>query len=313
MLLTRARLGRLTDEGMSLMKRCLVRRCLGVAAAAIVLPMTYAASMAQTSPIPANPQIDIAYVPPTSAEFMPIYGRLKDRKVLETLQQFLAPLKIDRKLLVKFDQCDDSNVRLKRQEATATICYDYVEKIGRLVPQSTVLLAQGPVTSESALVGPVVQALLHEVAIAVFDILQIPVWGRMDDAADRVAAFILLQFGPDVAWNSIVGFAWFLSGNALAPPDFADVRGLVVQRYYTTICLAAAGEARGMVQFSDRSFRSFVARGNAGDLPAGRAESCIDEFDTLRQGFNDSIMPHIDQPLLERVRKEKWINFGDAR
>lgn len=292
-----------------------MQRCLGVVVATVVaaigMSMTHSAGVAQPSPIPANPQIEIAYVPPTSVVFLPIHQRLKDRKVLETLQQFLSPLKMGRKVLVKFDECGANQVRYQRQEQTATICYEYVEKIGRFVPQSTVLLAQGPVTAESALVGPVVQAVLHEVAIAALEILEIPVWGRMDDAADRVAAFILMQFGPDVAWNSIVGFAWFLSGDALAPPDFADVRGVVTQRYYTTICLAAAGETRRMVQFSDnRSFRWFVARGNAGDLPMARAQTCLDEFDTLRQSFNDSIMPYIDQAMLDRVRKEKWINFG---
>ena len=33
------------------------------------------------------------------------------------------------------------------------------------------------------------QAMLHEMAYAVFDVLQVPVWGREADAADKLAGF----------------------------------------------------------------------------------------------------------------------------
>jgi hypothetical protein len=41
-------------------------------------------------------QIEIAYVPPSNRNFQPIYDRVKNRKVLEDLQQFLAPLRLPR-------------------------------------------------------------------------------------------------------------------------------------------------------------------------------------------------------------------------
>jgi Putative metallopeptidase len=163
-----------------------------------------------------------------------MYDRLRERRVLETLQQFLAPLKLPRKLPVKFDQCGAAALRYNPQ-GPVTICYEYVSEVERLAPRATIDLLPGPITTESALVGPVVQAVLREVAIATFDLLQIPVWGRPDDAADRVAAFTMLQFGPDVAWNTVVGFQWFLSGSAHGPPDFADVRGTALQHYHAAV------------------------------------------------------------------------------
>ena len=284
-------------------------------AASALLSVLVSPGAAQAPADLINPEIEINYAEPKNPDLRPVYQHLKNRRVLETLQQFLAPLRLNRKLLVKFDQCGASSVHYKPQ-GPVTICYEYAADVERLAPKETVTLVAGPVTTESAIVGPVVQAALREVIIAAFDVLQIPVWGRQDDAADRVAAFTMLQFGPDVAWNTVVGFQWFLSGNALAPPDFADIRGAVVQRYYTTLCIAVGAEQRQIFKFAandQRHFLWFVAQGNAGDLPYARYTSCVEEFDNVRQAFNQSIMPHLDSALLERVRKTSWIQFSAAK
>jgi hypothetical protein len=255
-------------------------------------------------------------VRPANADFMPIYERLKSRKVLETLRQFLAPLKLKdgQKLLVKFDQCGGASyARYTRQSPTATVCYEFIAQVERLAPAVPVQLIQTqgrpPVKPDAALVGPVVQALIHEVALAAFDLLEIPVWGRRDDAADRTAALVLLQFSKyQLAWNTIVGTAWFLAGSALAPPDMADVRGVTAQRYFTTLCIAYGGDRQ--------MFGGFVAyeRDNtpaAGDLPAARARGCAEEYNTLRSAFATSITPYLDPELLRRVQQVKWIEFND--
>ena len=295
---------------------CLARTARSAASAFAFWMMCPAATMAQAPPPDLfNPQIEIEYVRPTNAEFEPIYERLKSRKVLETLRQFLAPLKLKdgKKLVVKFDQCAGASYARYTPLTAATICYEFVEQVERLAPTAPVHLIQTerrpPVKPDAALVGPVVQALIHEVAVAAFDILEIPVWGRQDDAADRVAALVLLQFSKfDLAWNTIVGTAWFLAGSALAPPDLSDVRGVMAQRYYTTLCLAYGGNRK--------MFAGFVAfeRDNspaAGDLPSPRARGCADEYNVLRHAFNRSIAPHIDQALLQRVQQVKWIDFND--
>ncbi len=295
---------------------CLARTTSSAASALALWMMCISPTVAQAPPPDLfNPQIEIEYVRPTNAEFEPIYERLKSRKVLETLRQFLAPLKLKdgKKLLVKFDQCGGASYARYKRSGPATICYEFVEQVERLAPTAPVHLIQTqghpPVKPDAALVGPVVQALIHEVAVAAFDILEIPVWGRHDDAADRVAALVLLQFSKfDLAWNTVVGTAWFLAGSALAPPDMADVRGVTAQRYYTTLCLAYGGNRK--------MFAGFVAfeRDNspaAGDLPNIRARGCPEEYNVLRHAFTTSIAPHLDQDLLRRVQAVKWIEFND--
>jgi hypothetical protein len=274
----------------------------------------------QPPPLPANPQIQIAYVKPTNPTLTAIYTVLQNNKVLETLQQFLSPLKLPAgtTLTVQFNQCGAPTVPFKHG-GPVTICYEYVSQVVQLVPKSVVPLVQGTLTPQAAIDGPVVQAVLHETAIGIFDALNLPVWGRLDDAADRTAAFIMMQFGPTIAWNTIVGGAWFLSANVNVPPDFASVIGIVAERYYTMICIAYGGEVRGVDVAPapngqrgtvNAGFSHFVGTDAAGDLPQSRANSCPDEYDAVKQAFVTLILPYVDPALLKQVQQTTWIKFG---
>jgi hypothetical protein len=285
------------------------------AALAMICPL---AAGAQTAPIPPNPQIEISYVKPEkNPALTPIYQQMQSHKVLETLQVFLAPLKLPpgAKLAIKFDECAGAPTVPYVHGGPVTVCYDYVARIEQMVPKATVTLAQGAITPDAAVIGPVAQAALHETALAVFDLFKLPVWGRTEDAADRLAAFIMVQFGPTVAWNTIVGTAWFLSGNAsAAPADFSDIGGVVAQRYYTTVCIAYGAEVRGVTLVSTASsapggaegagFGNFVGTGAAGNLPSSRAKSCPYEYDTIQQAFDRLFVQQkrVDQALLQQVR-----------
>src|SRR5262247_2154980 len=93
---------------------------LGLAAMA----MSLTPALAQAPAIPPNPQIEIAYVEPSTPNYQPIYQRLKQRQVLEELQQFLSPLLLTRKVLVKIDQCGGMTSRYK-PGGPVVICYEY--------------------------------------------------------------------------------------------------------------------------------------------------------------------------------------------
>lgn len=54
-------------------------------------------------------------------------------------------------------------------------------------------------------IGPLFEVSLHETEHALFDMLGLPVLGREEDAADQVAAYILLQFGESEARRLITG------------------------------------------------------------------------------------------------------------
>jgi hypothetical protein len=151
-----------------------------------------------------------------------------------------------------------------------------------------------------------VDVLLHEVAHAIFDILKIPIFGREEDAADQLAAFILMQFGHDVARRTITGAALlFRQMAAEAKPgtlDFAAVHGLPAQRFVNVLCIAYGAEPK--------LFQDFVAQGL---LPPHRIGHCRWEYRQILHAFKTLISPHVDPELQEAVRGRQWLRPDDGK
>jgi hypothetical protein len=249
-----------------------------------------------------NSQIEIAYVPPANANYRPIHDRLKKLQVLEELRQFLVPLRLPRKLTVQVDQCGAAT-RPYKPGGAATICYELVEQIERVAAKAD------PDQQQTVIVGTFVQAVFHEVAAAVLDILQVPVWGRREDAADRLAGFIMLQFGEEVARQTVIGTAIFFeaSNKTWTGSQFADVNSPEPQRYFNFLCMAYGG--------APKTFEGLAkAEGDAKPiLPEDRANRCADEYAQVRKAFNLRIMPFVDPDLVIKVKASRWGNVGDGK
>src|SRR5262249_17266133 len=141
-----------------------------------------------------------------------------------------------------------------------------------------------------------------EVAEAIFDILQVPVWGRSQDAADRLAAFLMLQFGEEAARKTIGGTATFfaLSNRTWTGSAFASVASPEAQRYFNFLCIAYAG--------APKSFDYLVQaeKGKSALLPEDRARRCAGEYAQVRKAFNLRIMPYVDPDMFVRARAINW-------
>jgi Putative metallopeptidase len=254
----------------------------------------------QSSPPAAqSSQIEVAYVQPGNRNFQPIYDRVKNRKVLEELQQFLAPLRLPRKLTVKIDQCGALS-RPYRPQEPVTICYELIDQIEKVAAKGD------PKMRQTMIAGAFIQVVVYQVAHAMFDILQVPVWGRAGDAADRLAALVMLQFGEDLALRTIRGStAFFLaSKKTWTGSAFADADSPEEQRYYNYLCIAYGG--------SPISF-DFLVNGNEPVLPLPRARRCYWEYQQVRMAFNLRIMPFVDPDLLVKIRSADWLLPGDVR
>ena len=149
-----------------------------------------------------------------------------------------------------------------RGEWAINLCYEYYENLEAIAPQGT--SPQG-YTRDEVIVGGFIDAIFHELGHALFDILNIPVFGREEDAADQLSAFLMLQFGKDVARITIRGaaYTYLASKNPRTRTEFADEHGAPAQRFFNYICLAYGGEPD--------TFREYVDRGV---LPKARAEQC---------------------------------------
>ena len=55
---------------------------------------------------PKTSRVSISYVPPKNPAHQRIYERLKERRVLEKLQEFVSPFRLPRTLKVSLAGCD---------------------------------------------------------------------------------------------------------------------------------------------------------------------------------------------------------------
>jgi hypothetical protein len=267
-----------------------------------------------------NSQVDIAYIEPSNPAFLPIHERLKQRRVLEELRQFLAPLRLPRKILVRAEQCNQES-RPYEPGGPVTICYEYIH---RLEEYAAKIPADGRtargVSREDAVVGGFVQIVLHEMSLVVFDMLEVPVWGREQDAADKLAGFLMLQFGTDIARKLLNGAAYFFeaSDQTWTGSGFSDERGTDAQRFYNYLCIAYGGDPQAFSDFVVHSGSRAPGGGasapmRADLLPERRVPWCPSEYLTLRYSFETTIMPSVARNLLQQVMAREWLQSSDGR
>jgi hypothetical protein len=289
------------------------KRSIFVAAAAVVWWVVQALpAPAQAPALPANPQIQVDYIQPklnASAadknqftEFTAIYASLRMRRPLEEIQKFLAPLRLPRQIKIQVDSCGAAR-RPYVSGNPVTICYELIDEIEKIAAGIT----GNDNLKQTVIVGTFTQAVLHELAYAVFDMLQVPVWGREDDAADRLAAFVLLQFSGDVAHTSMVGSAEFflLSRKTWTGIAFAATASPEAQRFYNFLCIAYGGDNLDFGGWTQ------APQGQDPLLPAFRAKQCGYEYEQVRHAFDLRIMPYIDPDLLLQVKAAQWFLPGE--
>ena len=257
---------------------------------------------AQAPAAPVGGQVRIVYGEPKNPDHRLIYERLQKRRVLEDLQDFLSPLKLPQPLTIKTEACNGV-VNAYYSNGAVTICYEYIAWIYQVARKVTL---SNEISLEDAVVGPFVDVLLHEVAHAIFDLLKIPLFGREEDAADQLAAFILLQFGNDVARRTIVGAALLFRQMAVdqqpGTADYAAVHGLPAQRFINVLCIAYGAQPKLFADYVKQGF-----------LPVFRIGYCRWEYQQIAHAFKTLISPHVDPVLQEKVRGREWLRADDGK
>ena len=193
-------------------------------------------------------------------------------------------------------ECGFVNAQYVPSRRRIELCYEFVEAIERVGPK------QGEPTEfsyDEVVVGALVGVILHELGHAVFDMNDVPVMGREEDAADAISTFIALQFNKDVARTIVRGNAylykvWF----AFGAPLYSDEHGTGLQRYYNSLCLAYGGDPDLFKDLLDK-----------GDLPKSRAENCSREYQQVKSAFEKTVLPYVDQEQMKKVQSRPWLKF----
>jgi hypothetical protein len=244
-------------------------------------------------------RIAVEYVAPKDPRHQEVYGLLRERRVLERFQHFLSFIRLPRPLVLRTAGCDgESNAWYESADTSVTVCYEYLYDLVRRAPKET---TAGGVTTQDAIVGPTVEVFLHEIGHALFDMLKIPLLGREEDAADQVAAYILVSLDDDFARRTVGGVAHMYARDAgqatVKQSSFANVHSLDWQRLYNLLCIAYGSNTKLFADVVEKKY-----------LPESRAETCEEEFRQVAYALQTLLAPYVDKEQARKVKAQRWLD-----
>lgn len=285
-----------------------------VATAASIGP----AASAKTTALPRNDKIVIDYHRPLNPElidnldpkdpdknvqqafanyhrYLAIYQRLKAHRLLERYAQFLAPLRLPMTLRLDSRECGQVNAYFSANDGSINLCYELVANLEDNAPRS---VTPDGISPDDAVVGALVGIMLHETGHAIFYMYHIPILGREEDAADQIAAFIMLQFGDQVALTTVKGMLWFAHNMGAAP--YSDVHSTPLQRFNAFLCTAYGAKPKLFQPFIDKKY-----------LVLYRPQDCHRLYEQIKHAFVLTVLPHIDPKLMKIVQSATWFLPSD--
>jgi hypothetical protein len=252
-------------------------------------------------------RIQISYEKPENPAHSKIYQDLTENKVLERLQEFLSPFQVVIPVEIILAGCD-GEPEAEYGDGEVLICYEFVASLIENMPEESTPAGIDPVDT---VVGPFFDTVLHEFSHALFDMFFTPMFGREEDAADQLAAYLYLQLGEEEARRLVLGTAYnYLvietndedSAQTIDEviEDSAETHSLPSQRAYNLLCMAY-GANPGL-------FADLVTDGH---LPEHRVEFCVEEFEQVQQAYTDLIEPHVDSDVANRIFDRSWLRKVD--
>ena len=266
---------------------------------AVVLALSPLPAAAQEAP--RTDRVRTVYEEPANEKHAAIRAGMREQRILEIAGALLNAFRLPRELTVEVRGCNGREGAWYAYDK-AGFCYEYVELVQRHAPK---VATPGGVPRADSIVGAVLDTILHEAAHGIIDILEIPVLGREEDAADFFSIYLLLQFPAEDAKRLIEGVAFNMGSEAredlsakVRPQLFAGAHPPNAQRHYSVLCLAWGA--------NPAMFNNVPPAG----LPAWRAtNSCDDEWALLRRAFAKLILPHADEARLRAAIASARFNW----
>lgn len=273
--------------------------------ASVPLPLEgTAADTFVTAPEAPSGPIHVEYVPPDDPMHQRVYEMIKRRQALEMVQKIFSPFELPVDLYIKAVGCNGvSNAWYQRVDdhPTVSICYEYLQEIWQSMPDKDAPSAR--LTMSDAICGQLFFAVAHELGHAMYDIFDVPIFGRQEDAADQFATFVMLQFGGEQARRLITGAAYgyrtYIKDLKEKPSvtlplaAFSSDHGLPEERYFNLLCTAYGYDEKLFVE-------------EMGKIPESRVKKCKFEYDDLKWAFHETFKSHLDYAKVKEVLETKW-------
>ncbi len=171
-------------------------------------------------------------------------------------------------------------------------------------------------------VGNTLFAVYHELAHALIDLLELPVIGREEDAADGFAAVMMIPPTADPIRDELiiaVADGWRLQGKQADTSPLWGEHALDEQRYFSVICWMVGSDQDGFFDFAIEA-----------GMPPRRIETCAADFERMKASWQDLLEAHLideaapqqdglgqikvvfDQPSSRDSEPFDWVREGRA-
>jgi hypothetical protein len=235
------------------------------------------ASAADITPGPGDGvSLTFVYEEPDSDDLKDLFRTLRDSRILESWTDYVNRTlkRLPHSIQVAFAQCGKGGATYDRARERITLCY---EEADRSFGVLTLVGYESQTQLLTSWIGSMLHQLYHELAHALVEMLQLPVLGRMEDAADQFAVIVLL--GHPQGGHLVLGAADYLRELATIEADggmeASDPHPLISQRYYNTLCLMYG---------ADPEQHAFLVTQQR--LPEARAKSCTVEYARAAYGWS---------------------------
>jgi Putative metallopeptidase len=231
-----------------------------------------AAGMSPAAQAQAQVGMRVVYEPPTkNREHEQIRTYLQQTEVFEQTSTVMnLVFRFPQAVTIVWTECGAVNAAWDGQ-GNIVMCYELAGYLKTLFSKRIRDRKQLRVAVMSSLMF----TFLHELGHALISMYKIPAVGREEDAADQLAALVLISTGRDGVEVAMHGAQFFrlLAASGSQTPFF-DEHSLDAQRYYNVMCLVYGS--------NPQQYASLVGHDK---LPAERARRCSDEYSKISSAW----------------------------
>jgi hypothetical protein len=234
---------------------------------------------------PVVAQVTTHYVRPKNPKLMSTAVMVRDGRMLEALATATTQnIRVPEHLSLVMAECGQPNAFYQRDKKAIILCYEFFDDIvsgllrdfGKRVPRATLTNMAG---------GLLAFVYLHELGHALVNLLNLPVLGREEDAADQIATYLLLQSTNfQQLTDGFVAVHWFNRKKTFfyTRRHYADEHSLGPQRQFNIACWAYGSNPQ-----------QFLALAQYAKLPRERAVRCGNEYQQLHNAVGQLLSGHL--------------------
>lgn len=233
------------------------------------------------------PQSFVAkYARSKTAQFDKYNQHIQRTRLLERIAADLSDVfSLPEQVILTVAECGQSNAYYNRQRRVIVMCYELIREITDGIKRDFASKSSQNEISAS-ISGGINFILMHELGHALIHLLDLPVLGKEEDAADTIGAFFLLRAGEKAPF-ALAGAMWFFRAKTLfyTRAHFSDAHSIGPQRQSNLACWAFG---------KDPQKYQYLLRG--GFLSPQRAVKCAAEYQQLDSSVRRLLGQNVSLP-----------------